>query len=79
MSLSCMCSRQWVLGSVDDLWFLLHYQYWALIRIPLVYPVVSPCQGELAALGLQDQPLQVLQQILDRVDVETQSPGSGPG
>lgn len=47
------------------------------MRIPLVYPTVFLCHGDFAALGLQHQPVQVLQQIIHRVDVGTQSRGSG--
>lgn len=36
---------------------------WAFIGTPLVYPVVALCGGDLAAFGLQEQPLHVLPQV----------------
>ena len=60
---------QRVIGLVQDLWFLLHHQCWGLTGAPLAYPVVVLCHGYLAALGLQDLSLPVLQKIADRVDV----------
>ena len=58
-----------VIGLVQGLWLLLHYDCWALIGTPLGYPVVALCRGGPAALGLQDLSLHVLQQITDGVDV----------
>ena len=57
------------IGLVQGLWLLLHCQYWILTRTPLGFLVVGLCHGDLKALGLQDQPLHVLQWFIDGVDV----------
>jgi hypothetical protein len=59
-SFTFKCSLLWVIGLVQDLWPLLHHQYWILIETPLRYPIV--------ALNLQDQPLYALQQFIGGVD-----------
>ena len=62
-------SLQCITGLVQGLWLLLHCQYWILTRTPLGFLVVGLCHGDPVALGLQDQPLHVLQQFIDGVDV----------
>lgn len=49
--------------------FLLHCLCWVLIRIPLVYPVVTLFCRDIAVFGLQDKSLHVLPQINMGVDV----------
>lgn len=48
---------------------LLHSQYWALSGTPLGHPIVALCHVHPEDLGLQDQPLHGLQQIIDGKDV----------
>ena len=54
---------------VRSLWLLLCYQYWILEGTPLGYPVVILCHGDLAVSILEDQPLHVLQQFIDKMVV----------
>lgn len=43
---------------------MLHHQHWALTRALLGYPAIVLCRVDPATLGLKDQVLQVLQQII---------------
>lgn len=58
-----------VIGLILVILFLRHYLCWALTGIPLVYPVVTLCCGDIAVFGLQDKSLHVLPQIIMGVDV----------
>lgn len=58
-----------VIGLILVILFLRHYLCWALTGIPLVYPVVTLCCGDIAVFGLQDKSLHVLPQINMGVDV----------
>lgn len=66
---TCKCSLQRVVGLVRGLWFLLHYQCWALTGTPIGCPVVALWHGGPAALSQQDQSLHMLQQVTDGMDI----------
>jgi hypothetical protein len=46
-----------------------HHQYWDLTGTPLGYPAVALCDGDPVALDLQNQPLLMLEQLMDEVDI----------
>lgn len=65
-----------------SLWLLLHSQYWILTGTPLRSPAVALYFGDLAALVLDDEPLNTPQYFhsWDRSwRGPAQRPGSGPG
>lgn len=51
--LLCVHCRESLTGLVQGLWFLLHYWFWALIRITVVYGALALWCGDPVALGLE--------------------------
>lgn len=60
---------QRIIVLLQALRFLLHYQCWTFTGKLLGCPVVTLCHGDPAALDFQAQPLHILQQIIDGVDL----------
>lgn len=62
------CSLQWVNGLVQDLWLLLHHQYWFFTGTPPGYHVVALYYGDPAVLDQQGQAFHEFQEFTDDVD-----------